>query len=68
MGMVHKSFRNKMNRVIWDSQSWIRQSRYKTNLLGVRICDYDTKRFHGFAKQIRVFTNLFYYSRILSNK
>ena len=39
---------------------------YKTNLFGVRIRDYDTKRIHGFAKRIHVFTNLLYESRILS--
>jgi hypothetical protein len=44
----------------------IRQSRNKTNLFGVRIRDYDTKRIHGFAKRIHVFTNLLYKSRILS--
>jgi hypothetical protein len=41
--------------------------RYETNLFGVRIRDYDTKRIHGFAKQIHVFTNLLYDSRILKN-
>ena len=41
------------------------QSRNETNLFGVRIRDYDTKRIHGFAKQIHVFTNLLYESRIL---
>jgi hypothetical protein len=37
----------------------IRQSRNKTNLFGVRIRDYDTKRIH-------VFMNLLYESRILT--
>jgi hypothetical protein len=36
----------------------IRQSRNETNLFGVRIRDYNTKRIH-------VFTNLLYESRIL---
>jgi hypothetical protein len=40
-------------------QAWIRQSRYETNLFGVRIRDHDTK-------QIHVFTNLLYDSRILN--
>ena len=44
----------------------IRQSRNETNLFGVRIRDYNTKRIHGFAKRIHVFTNLLYESRILS--
>ena len=39
--------------------SWIRQSWNQTNLFGVRICDYNTKRIH-------VFTNLLYDFRILS--
>ena len=37
----------------------IRQSQNETNLFGVRICDYDTKRIH-------IFTNLLYESRILT--
>ena len=37
----------------------IRDPRYETNLFGVRIHDYDTKRIH-------VFTNLLYDSRILT--
>ncbi len=32
--------------------SRIRQSQNETNLFGVRICDYDTKRIHGFTKRI----------------
>jgi hypothetical protein len=40
---------------------------YETNLFGVRIRDYDTKRIHGFAKRIHVFTNLLYESRILKD-
>jgi hypothetical protein len=40
---------------------------HETNLFGVRIRDYDTKRIHGFAKRILVFTNLLYDSRILRN-
>ena len=39
--------------------SWIRQSRNKANLFGVRIRDYDTKWIH-------VLTNLLYDSRILN--
>ncbi len=46
--------------------SRICQSRNETNLFGVRIRDYDTKRIHGFAKRIHVFTNLLYDSRILN--
>jgi hypothetical protein len=46
--------------------AWIRQSWYKTNLFWVRIHDHDTKRIHGFAKWIHVFTNLLYDSRILT--
>jgi hypothetical protein len=46
--------------------SRIRRSRNETNLFGVRICDYDTKRIHGFAKQIHVFMNLLYDSCILT--
>jgi hypothetical protein len=37
-----------------------------SQICAVRIRDYDTKRIHGFAKRIHVFTNLLYYSRILS--
>jgi hypothetical protein len=34
--------------------------RHKSNLFGVRICDHETIRIHGFAKQIHIFTNLLY--------
>ncbi len=40
-------------------ESRIRCVRHKTNLFGVRIRDHETKRIHGFAKQIHVsYTNL----------
>jgi hypothetical protein len=70
-----ESFKNRSTKRIlkvWIRESgfasppaWIRQSRYETNLFGVRIHDHDTKRIHGFAKRIHVFTNLLYDSRIL---
>ncbi len=39
--------------------------KHKSNLFGVRICDRKMIRIHGFSKQILVFTNLLYDSRIL---
>ncbi len=49
-------------------ESSIRIVGYESNLLGVRIHGHNTLRIHGFAKQIHVFTNLLYDSRILTNK
>ena len=46
---------------------WIRDSRYKTNLLKSGFVIHDTVRIHGFAKRIHVFTNLLYESRNLKN-
>ena len=51
---------------IHNTGIWKLWSRIKTNLLEVRIRSHDTVRIHGFAKQIHVFTNLLYESRILS--
>ena len=48
---------------------WIRicNSRYETNLFGVRIHDNNMKQIHGYTKQNHVFLNLLYDSRILNN-
>ena len=45
----------------------IRDPRYDTNLFKSGFVTYESIRIHGFAKQIHVFTNLLYESRILIN-
>jgi hypothetical protein len=46
-------------------ESRIHIVRHGSNLFGVRICDHDTIRIHGFAKRIHVFNILLYDFRIL---
>ena len=69
------SLRNESTkRIFWKHEGFvihdtkrirIRQSRNETNLLKSGFVIHDTVRIHGFAKRIRVFTNLLYESRNL---